>query len=103
VIFNGFANVDNKGYPVMRPFMPGHDENINIFNADAFFTWDFRLGSRLIVGYKNALGDDEGLNTALLKNYIDNFTRTFSLDHGHELTLRFIYFLDYEQLRRKRH
>ena len=103
VIFNGFANVDNKGYPVMRPFMPGHDENINIFNADAFFTWDFRLGSRLILGYKNALGDDEGLNTALFKNYIDNFTRTFSLDHGHEVTLRFIYFLDYEQLRRKNH
>jgi hypothetical protein len=102
VIFNSFANVDQRGNPVPRPFIPNRDENINIFNIDAFFTWDFRLGSRLIIGYKNALGDHEIVNGISKRNYMENLAETFSLRHANELTLRFIYFLNYEQLKRKR-
>ena len=102
VIYKSFANADARGNPVPRPFIPGRDENINIFNIDAFFTWDFRLGSRLILGYKNALGDDELVSGLLKTNYTENLAETFSLRHANEITLRFIYFLDYDQLRRKR-
>ena len=28
------------------------DDNVNFFNADAFFTWDFRYGSRLLLGIR---------------------------------------------------
>ena len=70
VIYNSFANVDERGNPVPRAFIPGRDDNINIFNLDAFFTWDFRLGSRLILGYKNALGDYELVTGILKQNYI---------------------------------
>lgn len=100
VIFKSFANVDNRGNPVLRPFINGQDENINIFNIDAFFTWDFRLGSRLILGYKNALGDEEAVSV-LKTNYIENLGATFPLRHANEVTLRFIYFLDYTQLSKK--
>jgi hypothetical protein len=51
-------DVDSKGMLVSRPFINGLDENVNIFNVDAFLTWDFRLGSKLILGYKNWLGDE---------------------------------------------
>lgn len=101
VIFKSFANVDIRGNPVARPFIPGRDENFNIFNLDAFFTWDFRLGSRLILGYKNSLGDDEMVNAGTGRNYFYNMTESFSLRHGNEITLRFIYFLDYTQLSKK--
>jgi hypothetical protein len=101
VIYKRFANVDEKGNPVPRPFISNRDENFNVFNMDAFFTWDFRLGSRLIFGYKNSLGADEALNRSVRKNYFENLGGTFSLRHNNELTLRFIYFLDYNQLRRK--
>ena len=99
VIYNRFANVDEQGNPVDRPFINNRDQNINIFNLDVFMTWDFRLGSRLIFGYKNALGPDEMVSDGLHQNYFQNFTGTLSLPHGNELTLRFIYFLDYNQLR----
>jgi hypothetical protein len=101
VLFNRFANVDSRGNPVARPFLSDRNENFNVFNLDAFFTWDFRLGSRLILGYKNSLGDQEFVNGALKRNYFNNFTETFALRHGNEVTLRFIYFLDYDQLRKK--
>ncbi|MBI5373167.1 MAG: carbohydrate binding family 9 domain-containing protein [Sphingobacteriales bacterium] len=103
VSYTSFHNVDSKGYLLDRPFVSNQDENFNVFNVDAFLTWDFRLGSRLILGYKNWLGNDEQvmLNSGR-NNYVRNLGKTFDLRHGNELTIRFIYFLDYNQLRKKR-
>jgi hypothetical protein len=102
VNFNRFANVDVKGNPIARAGSTSYD-NVNFFNLDAFLTWDFRLGSRLIVGYKNWLGDEEYIPYTATKNtYLRNLGEIFDLRHGNELTVRFVYFLDYNQLRRKR-
>jgi hypothetical protein len=103
VIHNTLANVDAKGNPVNRNTAPAYlDQNENVFNIDAFFTWDFRLGSRLIVGYKNWIGEDEKINGFKNRSYTKNLGQVFNLRHGNELTARFIYFLDYNQLRKKR-
>ncbi len=102
VIRKRVAGVDNRGLPVGETPVSGIDDNVNVFNVDAFFTWDFRYGSRLIVGYKNWLGEAEQVNGNAYKNYLSNFGQIFNLRHGNELTVRFIYFLDYNQLRRKR-
>ncbi|HEY9362257.1 MAG TPA: DUF5916 domain-containing protein [Chitinophagaceae bacterium] len=102
VIFNRFANVSANGDAIDRPFIMNQNENVNIFNVDAFLTWDFRLGSRIILGYKNWLGGDEFIDGIRYKNYLSNFGQTFNLRHGNEFTFRFIYYLDYNQLRRKK-
>ncbi|MGB3005562.1 MAG: DUF5916 domain-containing protein [Chitinophagaceae bacterium] len=98
--FNRFANVDAKGNPLPKTGYT-HYDNVNVFNLDAFFTWDFRYGSRLIAGYKNWLGDDEVLTVNGKNNYLRNLGQMFDLKHGNEFTVRFIYFLDYNQLRKK--
>ncbi|MBK7562534.1 MAG: carbohydrate binding family 9 domain-containing protein [Chitinophagaceae bacterium] len=103
VKYLSFHNVDSKGNLTNRPFITNWNDNVNIFNLDAFLTWDFRLGSRLIVGYKNWLGDGEYVPISSAKNsYFHNLGEIFNQRHGNELTVRFIYFLDYNQLRRKR-
>ncbi len=102
VNYTSFHNVDAKGYLLPRAFIPGQDENVNIFNLDAFLTWDFRLGSRFIVGYKNWLGEEEVVNLTGKNSYLKNLGEVFDLRHGNELTVRFIYFLDYNQLHKKR-
>ena len=102
VDFKRFANVDEEGNTVPRTGATTY-ENVNIFNLDAFLTWDFRLGSRLVLGYKNWLGEEEVVALNGGKNtYIRNLGKTFDLRHGNEFTIRFIYFLDYNQLRSKR-
>jgi len=104
VIYDKFYNIDANGDFVDRisPVPPGgNDENFNLFNVDAFFTWDFRLGSRLIVGYKNWLGDDEYVDGTFNRKYFKNLREVFNIRHANELTIRFIYFLDYNQLRKK--
>jgi hypothetical protein len=95
------AYLDDKGYPVSVSNVTAED-NINFFNADAFLTWDFRYGSRMILGYKNWLGADQYVDGSRYKRYAPNLGQTFGLKHGNEVTLRFIYFLDYNQLRKKR-
>ena len=104
VLVKRVVYLDDKGYPdesIPIPFT-GYTDNINYFNADAFFTWDFRYGSRLIVGYKNSVGDDQRVDGTRYKHYFSNLGQTFNLKHGNELTVRFIYFLDYNQLKGER-
>jgi Domain of unknown function (DUF5916)/Carbohydrate family 9 binding domain-like len=102
VKYLSFHNVDSKGKLINRAFINGLDDNFNIFNLDAFLTWDFRLGSRLILGYKNWLGDEEFIPFGINKNtYFRNLGEIFDIRHGNELTVRFIYFLDYNRLRKK--
>lgn len=102
VTYKSLHDVDSKGDLLDRPFISGLDENVNIFNIDAFLTWDFRLGSRFIVGYKNWLGDEEVAAISGKNSYLKNLGEVFDLRHGNEITVRFIYFLDYNQLRKKR-
>lgn len=101
VNYKSFHDVDAKGLLVSRPFINGMDENVNIFNIDGFLTWDFRLGSRVIVGYKNWLGDNETAIITGRNSYLKNLGEIFNLRHGNEITVRFIYFFDYNQLRKK--
>lgn len=101
VQYKSFYDVDAKGKLVPRPFINNKDENVNIFNFDAFLNWDFRPGSRLIAGYKNWLGNDEEVNGSLYKDYFRNLRQTFSLRHGNEFSIKFIYFLDYNELKKK--
>ena len=102
VIYKRFANVDVDGKDIPRPFIPNQDENVNFFNLDAFYTWDFRLGSRVVLGWKNFLGNEEYVDGTTYKKYLNNLGETLDLRHGNELTLRFIYFIDYNTLRRKK-
>jgi len=62
------------------------------------------LGSRIILGYKNWLGRDFEylVDGTRYQNYPKNLEQTFNNPHGNEFTVRFIYYLDYLQLRRKK-
>lgn len=75
--------------------------NYNVFNIDAFYTWDFRLGSRIIFAWKNYLGPDyeSYIDGASNGSYVKNARRVLQIPHGNEFTIRFIYFLDYQQLK----
>ncbi len=101
VDYTSFHDVDAKGNLTDRPFINDQNEDVNIFNVDGFLTWDFRLGSQLILGYKNWLGNNEVITVPGNNNYFNNLSETLRARHGNELTIRFIYYLNYNQLRKK--
>ena len=102
VVYNSFYNVDDEGQLLPRAFITNTNENYNAFNLDAFLTWDFRLGSRIILGWKNWLGDSFGVNGVVYNEYTRNLGQSFAISHGNEITLKVIYFLDYNQFRKKK-
>jgi hypothetical protein len=102
VPYKSLANVDSKGNTIPRAFIPGLDENVNFFNVDAFLSWDFKLGCNLTVGYKNWIGNNNSINGLKYYRYFNNFGKTFEVSHGNEFTVKAIYFLDYNDLRKKK-
>lgn len=99
-LYNVNSNGDWLERGDLRP--SDYDINYNAFNLDVFYTWDFRLGSRIIVGWKNWLGRDYEYQIDGMQNskYLRNAERVASSPHGNEVTVRFIYFLDYMQFSR---
>lgn len=97
-----FYNIDEKGYWYDRPFIEGNDLNVNIFNLDVFYVWDFRLGSRIVAGWKNWIDPNFTNDIVSRPKYKDNLSHTMTIRHGNEFTIRFIYFLDYQDLRKRR-
>lgn len=102
VHYRSFFNIAEDGGYIPRSSLPGRDYDFNVFNIDAFYTWDFKPGNRIILGYKNWLGDDHQVHRLVQagNNYGKNLNRSFSLPHGNEVTLRVIFFIDYNKLRK---
>ena len=104
ILNTNLYDVDDDGYWVERfTTLPATaNVNYNVFNLDAFYTWDFRLGSRIIVGWKNFLGPDyeSYIDGIAHNNYITNARKVLRIPHGNEFTVRFIYFIDYQQFSR---
>ncbi|MBC7850779.1 MAG: hypothetical protein H7Y31_13645, partial [Chitinophagaceae bacterium] len=99
---NFFDVIPDGNWVERFDYLPSnYNKNYNAFNIDVFYTWDFRLGSRIVLGYKNWVTPqyDSFINGVVYPDYADNAKQIFSIPHGNELTLRFIYFLNYQQLR----
>jgi hypothetical protein len=72
--------------------VPLFNQNFNIFNVDAVYTWQFAPGSFVNVVWKDEsyLGDENVDHT-----YFDNFNNTISSPQNNNLSVKIIYYLDY--------
>ena len=81
-------------------FSKNYDGNFNAFNIDAFYTWDFKPGCRFIAAWKNALGPDVYLDGIMNAKFGQNISNVLSSPHSNEVSFRFIYFIDYNKLKK---
>ncbi len=75
------------------------DFNVNYFNIDMVYTWQFALGSFINVVWKDAISS---FNRDVNTNYFKNFGNTLRSDQQNSVSIRVIYFLDYLNLKKKR-
>lgn len=80
-------------------FTQNVNENVNFFNIDMVYTWEFAPGSFINVVWKNAAFTYSDL---VDKNYFRNFGNTIDADQNNNLSLKVIYFLDYLNLKRRK-
>ena len=77
------------------------DKNINFFNVDFLYTWQFAPGSFIYLNWKNFNTKEDQL---VRDGYKDNLNNTVSIPdlQNNALSLRVIYYLDYLSLKRKK-
>jgi hypothetical protein len=69
-----------------------YNTNLNIFNIDAFYTWQIAPGSFINVVWKDAVfTSDKAVETF----YLTNLRNTMQANHINNVSLRLIYFIDY--------
>ncbi len=73
--------------------------NVNYFNIDMVYTWQFALGSFLNIVWKNSINTyDQDISNG----YFKNVGSTFNASQLNSLSVRVIYFLDYLSIKKKR-
>lgn len=80
-------------------FVENANQNVNFFNVDMTYTWEFAPGSFLNIVWKDAAFT---FHESVIENYFKNVKNTISSDQNNNLSLKVIYFLDYLKLRKKK-
>lgn len=92
-----FLNPDGSLKPYAS-YSDNADVNFNAFNIDMSFKWEFAPGSELSLVWKNSIyTDNEKMNLPFGKN----FTETFKSDQTNSLSLKILYYIDYNSLLKK--
>jgi hypothetical protein len=96
-----FTILENGEYEENLVYNIDNDFNYNAFNIDMTFTWRFAPGSDLTVAYKNSIESDI---PGLIKrpSYDENFKDMIALPQTNSLSLKVLYYLDYNYLKRKK-
>lgn len=97
--YSQFYKLDNDGQFITDPlYNPenGFDFNFNAFNIDLMFYWEFAPGSSLNITYKNNLVSDGSL---VVPSYFRNFGDIFSEKQLNSLSIKLLYYLDYQQVK----
>ena len=100
------STVDNKEFFTLqtngllvsnKTFTANMNRNVNFFNIDMVYTWQFAPGSFLNIVWKNSVftfGD------MIERDYFKNVGNTLEADQNNNLSLKVIYFLDYLDMKK---
>lgn len=72
------------------------DFNVNLFNVDMVYTWEFATGSFMYIVWKNNIQ-----NTETAKGYFKNLGNTLGTMQNNNLSIKILYYLDYLSLKKK--
>ncbi len=95
-----YYQLQQDGSLLLDPsYANNNDENYNAFNVDMIFRWIFAPGSEMTVAWKNSI-----LNTGetVIADYWDNLHNTWKSDQTNSLSVKVLYYIDYNNLRKKK-
>ncbi|GAC1587572.1 MAG: hypothetical protein NVS3B19_06760 [Ginsengibacter sp.] len=95
-----FFTLQNDGNLVKNStYRNNLNNNLNIFNIDMVYVWEFAPGSFINLVYKNSIftGDQKVYNS-----YLVNFKNTLYSPQNNDISFKIIYYLDYLKIRNKR-
>ena len=96
--YNQYHLLSEDGSLGETAFNGSRDANFNAFNVDMIFRWRFAPGSDLFVVWKNSILHSEALAG---ETYFSNWSNLFEAPQLNSLSVKMIYFLDYQSLMRR--
>ncbi|CAM4135696.1 DUF5916 domain-containing protein [Gillisia limnaea] len=95
-----FKSLQDKGEVTAKnyPIPPNEDPNVNfnIWNLDLSYSWQFAPGSEAILLYRNSIFN---LSDQSQLGYEESLERLFEQSLRQNLSLRVVYFIDYNNIR----
>ncbi|SNR31587.1 DUF5916 domain-containing protein [Lutibacter flavus] len=91
-----FTLNNNGSLSLNNSYTDSHDINFNSWNLDLSYSWQFAPGSQLVALYRNAIFNEDE-NSYLSFNH--NLTNLFEQPKQHNLSLKLIYYLDYNKIK----
>ncbi len=93
-----FFTLQKNGLLTAHPtFNKNVNQNVNFFNIDMVYTWQFAPGSFVNVVWKNSIFN---FTNTLERDYFKNFGNTLDADQNNNISLKVIYFLDYLDIKK---
>lgn len=80
-------------------YSDNHDYNYNAFNIDMVYTWRFAPGSELSLVWKHSIYSD---SETIYYDFRENLKGMFESDKMNSISLKILYYLDYQNLRRRK-
>lgn len=96
VDYLNFYHLQENGTLELRDFIEDEQNTYNSWNMDARFSWWFAPGSQLSLLYRNSIDDARSLHQ---RKYDKNFERVWDIPKINNLSLRVVYFLDYNRIK----
>jgi Domain of unknown function (DUF5916)/Carbohydrate family 9 binding domain-like len=93
--YNDFKSLNADGTLSATAYNNNHNVNFNSFNVFLMYIWQFAPGSEVSIVYQNAIFSS---GSAITTNYFDNVNNTFRLPQTNSLSLKVIYYLDYQSV-----
>lgn len=90
-----FYYLNHDGSLTENNFSDPFDLNVNIFNIDLIYSWQIAPGSYLNLIWKNNFSH---LDNASMESYMQNISKTVSEPQTNLLSMKLIYYLDYNSL-----
>lgn len=93
-----FYYLQDNGSLAAGVYSENPDLNYNAFNIDMVYTWRFAPGSELTLVWKNAIYSSVD---RIINSYFDNMSNMFDSPMLNSLSLKVLYYLDYQSLRKR--
>ncbi len=98
--YDGFYTLLDNGYlEPLETYSQNHDFSFNSFNIDMVFSWIFAPGSSFNLVWKNEITREKDIVSG---NYFNNLDDTFQEPQLNNLSLKVLYYIDYQKLKKKR-
>lgn len=100
VDYSEFFDLKQDGHlqPRYAPITKNPDNNVNFFNVDMIYTWQFAPASFLNIGWKDA---GQKFDQNITDQYYSNLRNILRHGQQNSFSVKVIYFLDYLSLRPK--